>query len=128
MGQYRRVLLTEDDPLVLLTLTLAFQAEGLEVLGAGSGKEAIQALRDATAGISAAVVDLDLKGGDGYAVARACRALNPQMAVVYLSAAAHPEFATSAVPGGELAEKPVFPQALARRVRARLDAAVRPEG
>jgi two-component system OmpR family response regulator len=127
MGHYRRVLLTEDDPLVLLTLTLAFQAEELEVLGAGSAREAMQALRDTMAGIQAAVIDLDLKGGDGYAVARACRALNPEMAVVYLSATARPEFATSAVADGELTKKPVVPQALAKHVRARLDRGVRSE-
>ncbi len=117
MHTYRRVLLVEDDPLALLTFTLALQSEGLEVLGAGTGREAMRILRDAAAGVAAAVIDLDLRAGDGYALGRSARALKADLPVFYLAGAARPEFEGARVPDGELVVKPVSPQALARRVR-----------
>lgn len=58
----RTVLLLEDEGLIVLDVTLALEAEGARVLGAGSVAQGLRWLeRDAP---DAAVLDLKLTGGD----------------------------------------------------------------
>ena len=116
-----RVLLIEDDPLALMMLTLELQADGFEVDGAGTAREVQHHLTVPGYGLDALVCDLDLRGGvDGYALARAARALNPGVAVLYTSGVARPDFAARGVAGADLALKPFIPQELPRLLRALL--------
>jgi DNA-binding response OmpR family regulator len=114
-----RVLLLEDDPLVLMMLSLELQADGFEVVQAETAREAL-ALLDVAAAVF--ICDLDLRDRyDGYEVARAARAHNPAVAVLYTSGMGQPDFARCAVDGGELAAKPFLPQEIVRRVRGLVD-------
>jgi DNA-binding response OmpR family regulator len=113
-----RVLLLEDDPLVLMMLSLELQAEGFEVIQAETAREAVGLLGGAP---DVLVCDLDLRDRhDGYDLACIARAHSPAMAVLYTSGVARPEFAARKVAGGVLAAKPLLPQEIARRVRALL--------
>ncbi|OYX36329.1 MAG: hypothetical protein B7Y99_02215 [Caulobacterales bacterium 32-69-10] len=109
------VLLLEDDPLVLMVLSLELQADGLEVLQAETVAEAAALL---AAGPDVLVCDLDLRDhGDAYELARLARAHNPAMGVLYTSGVARPEFADLKVADGVLAPKPFLDQEIVRRVR-----------
>ena len=113
-----RVLLLEDDPLVLMILSLELQADGLDVLQAETVAEAIALLGE---GPDVLVCDLDLRDRcDAYDLARIARARNPALGVVYASGVARPEFVDRKVAGGVLAPKPFLDQEIVRRVRALL--------
>jgi DNA-binding response OmpR family regulator len=119
--QRPRVLVVEDDPLALMMLTLELQEDGFEVDGAESVHEARRHLAAPGYALDALVCDLDLRGGgDGYALARAARALNPAVAVLHASGVAQPEFEARKVAGAGLAQKPSLPQEIPRRLRGLL--------
>jgi len=67
-----RVLVVEDDPNLQKTLRTALSASGYTVLLAGTGQEAIDALKDLSPDI--AILDLGLPDMDGKAVLRLARA------------------------------------------------------
>jgi DNA-binding response OmpR family regulator len=124
MGRYPRVLLVEEDAIALLTFTLELQAAGFEVIGAATAREAMGALRNATDGVAAAVIDLDCQsGGDPLALARAARALNAAIAVVYTARARRLELESAGLPTGDILIKPCPPKALSAQVRASIDGA-----
>ena len=120
MVGYSRILLLEDHPITLLTFTLELQEAGFEVLGAGSAPEALQLLRTATEGLQAVVIDLEVRGGDGYALGRAALAVNTSMVLVYTAQGPRPEFASMAPRGSRLLAKPAAPRALSALLRERL--------
>jgi DNA-binding response OmpR family regulator len=113
-----KVLLLEDDPLVLMMLSLELQAGDFEVIQAETAREAIGLLAEAP---DLLVCDLDLRDrSDGYDLAMLARARYPHIAVLYASGVARPEFAARSVAGGVLAPKPFLDQEIVRRVRALL--------
>ncbi len=113
-----KILLLEDDPLVLMMLTLELQADGLEVIQAETVREAVDLLNEAP---DLLVCDLDLRDHyDGYDLARVARARRPGIPVLYASGTARPDFVARAVAGGVLSPKPFLDQEIVRRVRALL--------
>lgn len=110
-----KVLLLEDDPLVLMMLSLELQTDGVDVIPAETAREALHLLGEAP---DVLVCDLDLRDRhDGYDLARIARARNAAMPVLYTSGVVHPEFAARSVAGGVLALKPLLDQEIVRRVR-----------
>ena len=63
----RTVLIVEDDAALRRYLKTAVEEQGYDVIAAGSGEEALQALGDVKAML--AVLDIGLPGMDGFAVA-----------------------------------------------------------
>jgi len=81
------VLVVEDDPAMRYANARTIRAGGFQTLEAGTGEEALQALRSEQ--ISAVVLDVHLPDIDGFAVCRALRA-DPRtmlLPVIHLSAA-----------------------------------------
>jgi DNA-binding response OmpR family regulator len=89
----RPLLLVDDDPSNLLTLSAVLEDEGFEVVTAASLQEARDALQPGRP-FSAAIVDRNLAGEDGLALAAELRA----------DAHAHAVFILSGDPAG--AEEP----------------------
>ena len=78
-----RVLIVEDEPLVRCIAEEEFDEAGFEVQSAPDGVAALTKLGD-TAPFDLLFTDIRMPGGvDGWAVAHAARAANPQIAVIY---------------------------------------------
>lgn len=77
------VLLVDDDASNLLTLSALLEAEGFEVVTASTGDEARAAASERV--FSAALVDRNLDGEDGMALAAELRASASSSAVFILS-------------------------------------------
>jgi len=83
-----RVLLVDDDPMVLLSLTNMVQLDGHHVDSAPSGETGIEAFRRALAqgqGYDAVITDLGMPHMDGREVARLVKQASPSTRVVLLT-------------------------------------------
>lgn len=83
------LLLVEDDPNVAGTLSERLRAEGFDVTHAGTVAAAREAL--ARTKFAAAVLDVGLPDGDGFAVGRHLREVSPATAMLFLTAWGSPE-------------------------------------
>jgi CheY-like chemotaxis protein len=72
--QNRRVLVVEDEYFIAEEIVVALRRQGAEIAGpVGSAAEALQLL-DKGVSIDLAVLDIHLRGGDSFEVARALKA------------------------------------------------------
>ena len=113
-----RILVVEDDPSVRLSLRLAGQKEGFEVLEAGSGPEALELLSRRRPDL--VLLDLMLPGPTGFDVCRAVHQRDPSLPVIILTARGDE---VDKVVGLELGAddyitKPFSPRELIARIRA----------
>ena len=89
------LLLVEDDPLYVLDLEDMLLDAGFTVFAALNGDAAIAEISSAPEKFTCLVTDITLgTATDGWAVARHARAMNPEIAVIYITggtadAAAH---------------------------------------
>ena len=97
----RKVLLVDDEPLVLSTISGLLADGGYEVIEARGYEEALARLEDAPdAGVL--VTDISLGGAaDGLALAREAARLRPGLRIVIVSGAVRPA-------GGECPERAIF--------------------
>lgn len=107
-----RILVAEDDPLVLLAVEDALQEAGFDVVTASSGSQAIELLGDAQGQIKAVVTDIRMgPGPSGWDVGRHAREGLPSMPVVYVSGDSAADWAVHGVPKSLMLSKPfAFPQ------------------
>jgi PAS domain S-box-containing protein len=121
---YERVLVV-DDELELLAVTAIWLKElGYEVTPCISPASALAALQDGAAtGCQYAlmVTDIIMPGIDGFALAKAARAIHPSLALLYVSGFADTTNRESTRPDGPVLEKPFRQPALATLVRQTLD-------
>src|SRR5690606_10617384 len=78
------VLVVDDDPGNLDSVQRILQREGLEVLAAASGEEALEILRKSE--VRVIVTDLMMPGMTGTALLRAAKAISPHVEVVLMTA------------------------------------------
>ena len=118
----QRLLLVDDDPLLLDTLRDLLDSEGFLVTCAGSGEEADALLRRAAPPFELVLTDLVMPGKTGMDVLRAALELNPSCTVLVLSGYGTLREATEAMDRGAygLVNKPLqlesFRQTLRRIV------------
>lgn len=107
-----KVLLIEDEPLILMDVEAALAEAGFTVVTAASAADGIAAFDDNAAAVCAVVTDIRLgKGASGWEVGRHVREAIPTMPVVYMSGDSSGEWAAQGVPGSVMIAKPfVFPQ------------------
>jgi CheY-like chemotaxis protein len=101
-----KLILLEDDPLILLCTQDALAEAGFEVLPAISGAEALALLADSP---DCAVMMLDVRLADpmdGWEVARRARSLRPHIAIIYTTTADSPAYDRECVPQSILLQKP----------------------
>lgn len=87
-GRALRVLLVDDDPLVLETLQLLLHASGHATAAACGGQAGLDVFRDAMergAAFDVVVTDLGMPNVDGRAVARSIKQMAPSMPIVLLT-------------------------------------------
>ncbi|HWK89521.1 MAG TPA: PAS domain S-box protein, partial [Longimicrobium sp.] len=120
---WETVLLVEDEDAVRGVVRETLRLSGYEVLEARGGAEAVQLAAGCATPIHLVLTDVMMPGTGGPETARRVLALHPGARVLYLSG--QPLEDGNAGPHGDLLQKPVSPDALARRVREVLD---RPAG
>ncbi len=120
---WETVLLVEDEDAVRGVVRETLRLSGYQVLEARGGAEAVEMAEGWTTPIHLVLADVMMPGPGGPETARRVLALHPESRVLYLSG--QPMEDGNAGPHGDLLQKPVSPDALARRVREVLD---RPAG
>ncbi len=89
------LLIVEDNYILLEMLTNLCEREGITVVSASSGEDAMTFLREHGGEVDWLFTDINLPGLiDGWMVAEAYSALNPGRPVIYASASRRPERAS----------------------------------
>lgn len=84
----QKILVVDDDPLILRALNLGLQIDGHDVHTADGGKQGIEAFQSALAAgdpFTVVITDLGMPGVDGRAVAVAAKTLAPGTPVILLT-------------------------------------------
>ena len=112
-----KILLVEDEPAIREPLARLLASEGWQVLCAGTQAQAMELLETNT--LDAALIDLGLPDGDGFAVSRAVRAAG-DAAILILTARTDEWSAVQSLEGGadDYIEKPLRARELIARLRA----------
>lgn len=107
-----RVLVIEDEPLILMDVDAALTDAGFEVVTSASAAQGIAVFDERSAEICALVTDIRLgKGASGWDVARHIREAVPTLPVVYMSGDSSGEWTAQGVPNSIMIAKPfAFPQ------------------
>jgi CheY-like chemotaxis protein len=98
----QRVLVVDDDPLILKALKLVLESDGHKVVTACGGAAGIASLESAVAAgepYFVVLTDLNMPSIDGHQVAKAVRALSPDTAVVLMTGSIDPLSAGSQAAG-----------------------------
>ncbi len=105
-----RLLVVEDEPLILEMMQAALEDGGYSVLVAADGTEAV-ALLDAHIGeLAGLLTDVRLGSGPaGWEVARHARHKKPDLPVVYMTGDSGVDWAAEGVPKSLLLQKPFAP-------------------
>ncbi|MBZ9725832.1 response regulator [Mesorhizobium sp. CO1-1-11] len=103
-----KVLVAEDEPVILLDLEFALASAGFEVFLASNAEMAMMFFDGQPSQISALVTDIHLGPGKqrGWEVARYARLGNPKIAVVYVTA--DPAASRGGVSNSIMIHKPFF--------------------
>jgi CheY-like chemotaxis protein len=115
MAQPTLVLLLPDDPLTGLLTLSSLASYGYDTLLASSIPEA-EGFLEANRRVGALVVNADIPGGCGLVLAKAGRALNPKLAVVYTSRMPQRIPEREKVPGAPCLRAPYHPHQLVKIV------------
>jgi DNA-binding NtrC family response regulator len=117
----RRVLVLDDERLVRWSLAERLKADGLEPIQAASVAEATDA---AVKGVDGAILDYRLPDGDGLAVLKQLREIDPDLPVVMLTANTDVEVVVAAVKAGasDYVAKPFEVHDVALRLTRAMDA------
>lgn len=103
MPEIAKILVVEDQPLLLLDLIDQLAGLGLEALPAGSARTAARLLG---AGIDGLVTDIELGDGpDGLCLARLAAEARPNLPIVVVSGGVRPQ-ASDLPPGATFIPKP----------------------
>jgi DNA-binding response OmpR family regulator len=120
------ILYVEDEILIQMMVLDAFAHSRFAVVTATSPAEAIEMLADPQAGIDGLITDISLNSPlSGWDIARAGRASNSALPVIYVSGASGHEWAAQGVPGSKMIIKPFAPPFLVEAMRSRFRIATR---
>jgi DNA-binding response OmpR family regulator len=111
-----RVLLVEDDPLILFSAAEHLRDEGFEVIEALTGDEAL-ALFPHNLPIQVLLTDIRIPGSvDGWELARRVRGRDPHVGVIYVTGYSH--LPASPVSGSLFFNKPYRMERIVEAIRA----------
>lgn len=118
------ILLVDDEETVRRFSSRVLQKHGFDVLSAGTGTEAIAAVRERGHSIDLLLTDVMMPGMNGCQLAEQLLAQFPSLRVLFMSGYAEDVLATNVglVPGAAFLGKPFKPKALVTKVREVLDA------
>jgi signal transduction histidine kinase/ActR/RegA family two-component response regulator len=122
-----RILLVDDEPMILDIAALVLRKQGYTVVGAPDGEEALRLFHADPGAIDLVVTDMLMPKMGGKALADRLHATRPRLPVLYTSGHAEDGIVSQGVlaPGLAFLRKPFGPATLARKVREVLDEAAR---
>ena len=82
----KRILVCEDEASIREFVVINLKRSGYEVVEAGSGEEALKKFDEDRDGIDMALLDIMLRGMDGFAVCRELRQRSESMGIIMLTA------------------------------------------
>jgi CheY-like chemotaxis protein len=101
-----KLILLEDDPIILECTQFALTEAGFEVLPAVAGAEALQLLTDSPECL-AMMIDVRVRDHiDGWEVARRARTARPDISIIYTTTADSLDYARQGVERSILLQKP----------------------
>lgn len=108
LSQPRPVLVVEDEYLLLADLEQALAAAGFATEAVSSGEDALNLFLGGDHSFTALITDVRLREGglSGWGVARRMREKQPDLPVIYVTAARGEEWASYGVPRSILITKP----------------------
>jgi two-component system cell cycle sensor histidine kinase/response regulator CckA len=118
------ILLVEDQAEVRNLVRRVLEARGYHVLEAASGQDALRLIVQYVGAIDLLLTDLMMPGMTGREVALLLAPAHPKMKVLYLSGYTDESIVPHGLlePGSAFLPKPFSAEALARKIRAVLDA------
>jgi DNA-binding NtrC family response regulator len=127
MDTAKKILIVEDDPAVVITLTAALEAEGYTVAEAHSAEQAMERLDGED--FPVVLTDIYMERKTGLDVLHRARALNPNCSVIVMTGKGSLETVIESTRGGafEYLSKPFSVERLMETVRSALRAALAPE-
>lgn len=127
MDTPKKILIVEDDPAVVITLTAALEAEGYTVAEAHSAEQAMERLEGED--FPVVLTDIYMERKSGLDVLHRARALNPNCSVIVMTGKGSLETVIESTRGGafEYLSKPFSVERLVETVRSALRAALAPE-
>ncbi|WP_075292818.1 response regulator [Pararhizobium arenae] len=103
----QRVLIAEDEGLILIAVEQMVEDAGFIVVSVTNGDDAVRELERDDANFSALITDIRMPGkGSGWDVARRARQISPTLPVVYMTGDSASEWAAQGVPNSTLLQKP----------------------
>jgi DNA-binding response OmpR family regulator len=116
-----RILVVEDETLVLFTLEAELTRAGFEVVMASDPASARARLDEEGADLSGLIVDLNLSAEEtGFDVARHARSINARMAVIYISGNDRSQWEAHGVEGSLFFAKPVLSSVVAEALKTHI--------
>ena len=111
LSSYPRVLIVDDDPIVLRMLIKTVTRWGCRVTAAETGADALALLAD---GVDLVITDINLRAGSGIEIAQAAAKMHPAPPVIAITGAATPEeaFQLGRMGVGAIVTKPFRPAEL----------------
>jgi DNA-binding NtrC family response regulator len=127
MDTPKKILVVEDDPAVVITVTAALEAEGYTVAEAHSAERAMERLEGED--FPVVLTDIYMERKTGLDVLHRARALNPNCSVIVMTGKGSLETVIESTRGGafEYLSKPFSVERLLETVRGALRAALAPE-
>lgn len=120
-----RLLLVEDDLLIIELVEGALQDGGFEVVVARGGQPAIDLLEARGGDFRGVITDINLGDGtDGWAVARRAREVVEHMPVVYMSGGSAHDWAVNGAPNSIMVPKPFAPAQIITAIASLMNGAV----
>lgn len=105
-----RILLVEDEPLILDLIASTLEDGGFEVLQATNAKDAMAELEAAAGELAGLVTDVNLgPRAKGWDVARRALELRPNLPVVYMTGDSAHDWTSQGVPESVILSKPFAP-------------------
>ena len=112
------VMIVDDEPNVLLTLSDGLSAQGFNVLKAASGEEALRVARAHVGPIGLLLIDVVMPGQSGPQVAALLRESRPDTKLLYMSGFSNSVVVNHGLQLGDpLIVKPFTLEALGRKVK-----------
>lgn len=120
-----RVLVVDDEPIVLRMAVLALERQGFTVRGASGGEEALASFRDDPDSFDLVLMDMNMPGLSGEETLRLMRKIRPAVRVIVFTGYPEQEVASRlrGSPVAGILQKPVTSQTLVNRVVEFLSAA-----
>jgi two-component system KDP operon response regulator KdpE len=111
------VMIVDDHPKVLTFIKIDLKLRGFDVICAGSGKEALEAVNSAKPDIM--LLDMIMPGIDGFEVLKQLRSFS-QMPVIAFSASPGNQDPAMQAGANDFMHKPFDPDDMARKIKALL--------